>query len=127
MAAKTPRKSPPAKPQSEQHLMLENAVGQIEKMFGKGSIMRLGESDVARDILKMAVIERHQASGAIGIGFVKGFGLKGGALAASVAHDSHNIVAAGPDDADLIAAVRAVERMQGGFAAVRDGGVLAAG
>ena len=45
MAAKTPRKSPPAKPQSEQHLMLENAVGQIEKMFGKGSIMKLDATE----------------------------------------------------------------------------------
>ena len=46
MAAKTPRKSPPAKPQSEQHLMLENAVGQIEKMFGKGSIMKMTDKAV---------------------------------------------------------------------------------
>jgi adenine deaminase len=82
-------------------------------------------SDVSRDILKLAVVERHLATGMIGLGFVQGFGLKEGALASSVAHDSHNIIAVGCDDGDLFAAVKAVEEMNGGLAAVRNGEVLA--
>jgi adenine deaminase len=82
-------------------------------------------SDVKSDILKVAVIERHRASGNIGIGFVHGLGLEAGAIASSVAHDSHNIIAAGTSDADIYAAAKAVEKMKGGLAAVRDGKVLA--
>ncbi|MBU4371325.1 MAG: adenine deaminase [Proteobacteria bacterium] len=81
-------------------------------------------SDVSRDILKLAVVERHRATGRIGLGFVQGFGLKEGALASSVAHDSHNIIAVGCDDGDLFAAVKAVEAMNGGLAAVRNGELL---
>jgi len=77
-------------------------------------------SDVSRDILKMAVVERHTGSGNIGIGFVNGFGLKRGALASSVAHDSHNIIVVGTNDADMKAAVVAVVEMGGGLAAVSD-------
>lgn len=82
-------------------------------------------SDVGRDILKLAVVERHRATGRIGLGFVQGFGLKEGALASSVAHDSHNIIAVGRDDGDLFAAVKAVEGMNGGLVAVRNGELLA--
>lgn len=82
-------------------------------------------SDLSRDILKLVVVERHRATGRIGLGFVQGFGLKEGALASSVAHDSHNIIAVGCDDGDLFAAVKAVEEMNGGLAAVRNGEVLA--
>ena len=82
-------------------------------------------SDPRRDILKLVVVERHRATGRIGVGFVQGFGLKEGALASSVAHDSHNIIAVGCDDGDLYRAVKAVEEMQGGLAAVLHGEVLA--
>jgi adenine deaminase len=82
-------------------------------------------SDPRRDILKLVVVERHRATGKIGIGFVQGFGLKEGALASSVAHDSHNIIAVGCDDKDLYRAVRTVEEMHGGLAAVRQGECLA--
>ena len=82
-------------------------------------------SDIGRDILKLVVVERHRGTGRIGLGFVQGFGLKVGALASSVAHDSHNIIAVGCDDGDLFAAVKAVEEMNGGLAAVRSGEVLA--
>jgi adenine deaminase len=91
-------------------------------------VKKVGESavaDVTRDILKMAVIERHQASGAMGIGFVKGFGLKGGALAASVAHDSHNIIVIGTNDNDMLIAARRIGDLRGGYVAVNDGEVLA--
>jgi adenine deaminase len=73
-------------------------------------------SDPVRDLIKLAVVERHKATGNIGLGFVSGFGLRFGAIAGSVAHDSHNIIAAGVDDADICAAVRAVIDMGGGLA-----------
>jgi len=82
--------------------------------------------DVERDILKMAVIERHLASGNIGLGLVKGLGLKWGAIASSVAHDSHNIIVAGVTDEDMLAAVQEVVRMRGGLVAVGRGQTLAA-
>jgi len=82
-------------------------------------------SDVERDILKLAVIERHMASGNMGKAFVKGFGLKKGALASSVAHDAHNIIVIGVDDEDMLQAVREIEAMRGGLVAVADGQVLA--
>ncbi len=81
--------------------------------------------DTGRDILKIAVVERHRGTGNIGIGFVRGFGLKRGALASSVAHDSHNIIVVGLSDDDLFAAVKEVERMNGGMVAVCDGKILA--
>lgn len=71
-------------------------------------------TDTGRDILKLVVVERHRGSGNIGVGLVTGFGLKRGALASSIAHDSHNIVAVGVDDRDIFAAVMEVERLQGG-------------
>jgi adenine deaminase len=82
-------------------------------------------ADTARDILKLAVVERHHATGNIGLGLVKGFGLQRGALASSFAHDSHNVVVVGTSDADMHAAVREVERMQGGLTAVENGRPLA--
>ncbi|MDQ2888232.1 MAG: adenine deaminase [Chloroflexota bacterium] len=78
-----------------------------------------------RDLLKLAVIERHHASGRVGLGLVKGFGLKRGALASSVAHDAHNIVIAGANDRDILHAARLLEEMGGGFACVVDGVVRA--
>jgi len=81
--------------------------------------------DTERDILKLAVAERHRATGHIGLGMVVGFGLKKGALASSVAHDSHNIVAVGTSDEDILMAIREIERLQGGLAAVAEGKVLA--
>ncbi len=81
--------------------------------------------DPANDILKLIVIERHKATGNIGKGLVSGFGLKRGALASSIAHDSHNIVAVGTSDEEILEAVRVVEEMQGGLAAVSEGNVEA--
>jgi adenine deaminase len=83
-------------------------------------------ADVKRDLVKLAVVERHRATGNIGLGFVKGLGLRQGALASSVAHDSHNIICAGCSDAEMFAAVKAVEAMKGGLVAVRGGDVIAA-
>jgi adenine deaminase len=83
-------------------------------------------ADPDRDLVKIAVVERHRATGNIGLGFARGFGLQEGALASSVAHDSHNIICAGCRDRDMFAAIKAVESMKGGLAAVKDGKVIAA-
>ena len=72
-------------------------------------------SDLERDILKLVVVERHNASGNIGVGLVKGFSLKKGALASSVAHDSHNIIAVGTNDLDILKAIEEINRLQGGL------------
>lgn len=81
--------------------------------------------DVGRDILKLVVVERHKATGNIGLGLVKGFGLKRGALASSIAHDSHNIVAVGTSDDDIFTAVKEIERLHGGLVVAADGKILA--
>jgi adenine deaminase len=82
-------------------------------------------SDPERDILKMSVVERHKATGNVGLGLVQGFGLRQGAIATSVAHDSHNIAAVGVSDEEMLAAVLAVEQMGGGLVAVAEGKTLA--
>lgn len=74
--------------------------------------------DVSRDLLKIAVIERHHKTGNVGVGIVKGFQLKEGALAASIAHDSHNIVVIAVSDDALNAAVKAIEQLDGGIVVV---------
>jgi len=82
------------------------------------------EADPARDLLKLAVIDRHTASGTIGRGLVRGFGLKKGALASSVAHDSHNIIVVGANDRDMLAAVVQIIKDGGGIAIAAEGAVL---
>jgi adenine deaminase len=82
-------------------------------------------ADPQRDLCKIAVIERHQASGNMGLGFVRGFGLTAGAIASSVCHDSHNLVVAGTNDHDMYTAAVQLVKMRGGFCVVRDGKVLA--
>jgi len=81
--------------------------------------------DVERDILKLVVVERHKATGNIGVGLVKGFGLKRGALVSSIAHDSHNIIGVGTNDEDIFTAVKEIEKLQGGLVVVAGGRVLA--
>ena len=81
-------------------------------------------TDISQDIIKAVVVERHKATGNIGLGLVTGFGLKKGALASSTAHDSHNIVAVGVSDEDIFTAIKEVGRMQGGLVAAADGKVL---
>lgn len=78
-----------------------------------------------RDLLKLVVLERHHATGHVGLGLVKGFGLKQGALASSVAHDAHNLVIAGANDRDILRAAQVLREMGGGFACVVDGEVRA--
>ena len=75
-------------------------------------------TDIESDILKLCVVERHHASGNIGLGLVKGFGLNRGAMASSVAHDSHNVIAVGVSDKEIFEAVEKVRLMGGGLAVV---------
>ncbi|OOE14867.1 adenine deaminase [Fictibacillus arsenicus] len=80
---------------------------------------------IEEDLLKMAVIERHNQTGHIGHGIVKGLLLKSGAIASTVAHDSHNLVVAGTNDRDMLCAIDAIKEMQGGYVIVKEGKVLA--
>ena len=81
--------------------------------------------DTNADILKMAVIERHKNTRHIGIGYLKGYGLKSGAVATSVAHDSHNIICVGANDEDMAFAVNRIARNHGGIVVVENGQILA--
>ncbi|UCB43178.1 MAG: adenine deaminase [Dehalococcoidales bacterium] len=115
-------------PSGETEHVIEIVPGQIitQRRQEKVKIQNgLVVPDIDRDILKLVVVERHEATGNVGVGLVRGFGLKRGALASSIAHDSHNIVAVGTSDEDIIAAVREIERLQGGLI-VTDGGRVVA-
>jgi adenine deaminase len=93
----------------------------VDPLIKDGQIV----ADVERDLLKLVVVERHRATGRVGVGLVSGFWLRRGALASSIAHDAHNIVAVGADDRDILAAIEAVIAMHGGLAAVEEGSVVA--
>jgi adenine deaminase len=93
----------------------------IQPETSKGMVV----ADPDRDVLKMAVVERHRATGNVGLGLVKGFGLQSGAIATSVAHDSHNIVVVGVTDEELLDAVLKVKGMGGGLAVIKDGRIMA--
>lgn len=80
--------------------------------------------DISQDVIKLAVFERHHQTGHIGIGFLGGYGLKKGAVATSVSHDSHNLIVAGVTDEDMVLAAETVREMEGGLAVVADGTVL---
>jgi adenine deaminase len=82
-------------------------------------------ADPERDLLKIAVIERHLGTGRIGLGFVRGFGLKSGALASTVAHDAHNVVVVGVKDDDMLRAVRRLTETGGGVVVI-EGGIVRA-
>ncbi len=115
-------------PSGEAEPIIEIVPGQIitrkrmEKIKAThGAIM----PDTGRDILKLVVVERHKATGNIGVGLVAGFGLNRGALASSIAHDSHNIIAVGTNDEDIFTVIKEIERLQGGLVAAAEGEVLA--
>jgi adenine deaminase len=82
-------------------------------------------SEPERDLLKMVVIERHRGSGRRGFAFIRGFGLRQGALASTVAHDSHNLIVVGANDADMVVAANALRELGGGLVVVRDSQVEA--
>ncbi len=80
--------------------------------------------DDESDILKIAVVERHHKTGNVGLGFLEGYGLKNGAVAMTIAHDSHNLILIGDNDADMFTALEEIDRIQGGIALVRNGKVV---
>ncbi len=82
-------------------------------------------ADPERDLLKIAVVERHRGTGRTAVGFVKGMGLREGAMAGTVAHDHHNLIVIGADDASMTTAARAAAAGGGGLAVARGEGVLA--
>ena len=95
---------------------------------GLADALIIGESAAANpaaDLLKLAVLERHLGTGNIGVGFVRGFGLQQGALASTVAHDSHNLIVVGADDDSMRAAVRALVECEGGQVVVLGDEILA--
>ncbi len=94
---------------------------QIELPVADGHV----PASIAKDVAKIAVFERHKATGTRGLGFVTGFGLRGGAVASTVAHDAHNLMVVGTNDADMIVAANALAEAGGGMIAVRDGKILA--
>jgi adenine deaminase len=81
-------------------------------------------ADPEHDLAKLVVVERHHASGRMGIGFVRGFNLRHGAFASTVAHDAHNVIAAGKDDGDIVVAINALARLGGGLCVVDRGEVV---
>lgn len=81
--------------------------------------------DPARDLMRITVVERHGKNGNIANGFVRGFGMEAGAIASTVCHDHHNIIAVGADYADMAVAVNRLSALEGGFVVVRDGTILA--
>ena len=91
-------------------------IGLIEgELLTEELVEEISGIDIARDILKIAVVERHHYTGNIGLGFVKGFGLKTGAVASSIAHDSHNIVVIGTNEADMACACNRLKEIGGGI------------
>ncbi|MFP7299259.1 adenine deaminase [Neobacillus niacini] len=85
----------------------------------------LFQPSTAADYLKLAVIERHHLTKQIGLGIVKGLGLKYGAIATTIAHDSHNLIIAGTNDSDMVLAANSIKEMQGGLVVIKEGQVLA--
>jgi adenine deaminase len=83
------------------------------------------QSSAEKDLLKLAVVERHKATGNIGLGILHGLGLQSGAIASTIAHDSHNIIAAGVNDQDLLQAIHYVKEINGGIVVVKGREVLA--
>ncbi len=92
----------------------------ITKNLGKATMI-----DLPRDILKVAIVERHHATGHIGLGFIKGYGLQTGAVATSIAHDAHNIIVVGTNEKDMVAAVKEIRRIKGGMTIVTNGKAVA--
>jgi len=80
--------------------------------------------DIQQDIIKLAVVERHHNTGHIGLGFLKGYGMRNGAVASSIAHDSHNLIIAGTNDLDMCLAANCVRKNQGGIAVVEEGKII---
>jgi adenine deaminase len=105
--------------------IIPNHVGNHERIMDLETEGGLVEADPDADVMKMCVFERHHATGTKGLGFVKGFGFRKGAMAQTVAHDAHNLLVAGTNDADMALAANTLIQCGGGMCAVSDGQLLA--
>lgn len=105
--------------------IIEAKVPTIHRVFEMKSDNGLIKSDIERDIIKIAVVERHKATGSIGKGFVKGFGFKSGAVASTVAHDAHNLTIIGTNDRDMAIAGNALIKCGGGMVVVENSEIIA--
>jgi adenine deaminase len=105
--------------------IIPNHVGNYERILEMKVDDGQVSADTGRDIMKMAVFERHHETGTKGLGFVKGFGFSKGAMAQTVAHDAHNLIVAGTNDEDMALAANTLIECGGGMCAVADGKVLA--
>ena len=105
--------------------IIPNRVGNIERSCELPVKDGCALADQGQDIMKMAVLERHHETGTRGVGFVKGFGFRKGAMAQTVSHDAHNLLVAGTNDADMALAANTLIECGGGMCAVADGKVLA--
>lgn len=124
--------------QEDFHIYFKNSKANIIEIIPNSLLTRhiveeieVGENNlfkpsIEKDQLKLAVIERHHMTKHIGLGIVKGLGLKSGAIATTVAHDSHNLILAGTNDADLLFAAEEMRKIKGGLIVVQNGKVLAA-
>lgn len=111
-------------PQRAQYAVINILKGQI---VTEKSYIKADEADAlisSGALCKIAVIERHHATGNVGVGLISGYGVRGGAVATTVAHDSHNLIVVGDNDADMFAAVQEIVRVQGGYTIVRGGTVV---
>ena len=105
--------------------IIPNRVGSYERFVDLSVKDGFVEADVSQDVMKMVVFERHHETGTKGVGFLKGFGFKKGAMAQTVAHDAHNLLVAGTNDEDMALAANTLIECGGGMCAVADGKVLA--
>jgi adenine deaminase len=120
-------KAPPGASECNVHV-IEVRDGRIDTERSIETMKVVGgnlHADPKRDLCKLVVVERHQASGNMGRGFVRGFGFSSGAIASSVGHDSHNLIVAGTNDHDMFTAAVHLVKIRGGFCVVKDGTVLA--
>lgn len=111
-------------PQQEAYQVIRMVPNQIITVKEPRSRLQALEGVKKGDLIKIAVVERHHATGNIGVGLLAGYGLRGGAIATTVAHDSHNLIIAGDNDRDMLLAARELERVQGGYTLVKGGKVL---
>lgn len=108
-------------PDRVEYPVIQIIPGQIATKKSTVGVQDVGAQIASGALRKIAVVERHHATGMIGVGLIAGYGLTHGAVATTVAHDSHNLIVVGDNDADMVAAVRELERVQGGYTIVADG------
>lgn len=113
-----------ALPQQDCYPVIEIIPGQIVTKIASVDAQDVADKIQSGELRKIAVVERHHATGNIGVGLISGYGLTHGAVATTVAHDSHNLIVVGDNDADMLAAVKELKRVQGGYTIVADQAVI---